>query len=310
VTAALNIALKGLLRKGDRVVTTQMDHNAVMRPLHQLRENGVDVAIARCGRDGMLDMDDISVKITPGTRLVVMTHASNVCGAMLPVADVAALCRARGALLLLDSAQTAGSLPIDMAQDGVDMLAFTAHKGLLSAPGLGGLIVSQAIADQMIPLIAGGTGSDSHLAAMPERLPDRLEGGTLNLPGIAGLAAALDFIADTGTETIRAHEMALLARFLDGVARLPGVISLGPRRPEDRVAVAALDFPGRDNAEVAQKLADDFGILTRCGLHCAPEAHKALGTFPRGAVRFSFGFANTADDVDAALDALREIVKD
>jgi len=307
LTQSLNMALKLLLRPGDRAVTTQMEHNAVVRPLAQLRAQGVEVEAARCGRDGRLDLSDMEAKITAGTRLVIMSHASNVCGAILPIAEVGRMCRERGALLLVDSAQTAGVLPLSMARDSIDILAFTAHKGLLAAQGLGGLVLSQEIASQMTPLVAGGTGSHSHSADMPGELPDRLEAGTLNLPGIAGLSAALDYIAKVGVDTIRARETRLLARLTDGLSAIPGLSLVGPRDLADKCAVAALDFAGMDNATAAALLDERYGIMTRCGLHCAPAAHRALGTFPRGLVRCSPGHQNTEAEVDELLSALREI---
>jgi cysteine desulfurase family protein len=309
VTQSLNMALKGLLRPGDHVVATQMEHNAVMRPLAQLQDQGVSVDMARCGSDGRLDLSHMESRITSRTRLVVMTHASNVCGAVLPIREVGAMCRRRGALLLVDAAQTAGALPISMALDNIDILAFSGHKSLLAAQGLGGLALSQQIADGMLPLIAGGTGSHSHMADMPAELPDRLEAGTLNLPGIAALSTALDYIAGVGVDAIYRREMALLARLVDGLPSIPGARLVGPGDPADKCAIAALDFPGMDNAAVAAKLDEEYGIMTRCGLHCSPTAHKALGTFPGGVVRCSFGPENTEAEVDALLGALRDITQ-
>jgi cysteine desulfurase family protein len=309
VTQSINIALKGLLRAGDRVVTTQMEHNAVVRPLAQLRAMGVHVDIARCGRDGMLDMEDMDALITARTRLVVMTHASNVCGAILPIRQVGAICRERGALLLVDGAQTAGVLPISMRRDNIDILAFSAHKGLLAMPGLGGLVLSQSTADEITPLVSGGTGSYSHFEDMPPELPDKLEAGTLNLPGIAALSASLDYIESVGVDTIYARESELIAHLTDGVSALPGVRVVGPTNVAEKCAVAALDFADTESAEVTSRLDSEYGIMARCGLHCAPWAHKALGTFPRGAVRFSPGHTTTHAEIDALLYALAQITK-
>ena len=310
VTQSLNMALKGLLRPGDCVVTTQMEHNAVVRPLYQLQSQGVCVDIARCGHDGRLDLADMESKITERTKLVVMSHASNVCGTVQPIREAGEICRKRGALLLVDSAQTAGVLPISMLKDNIDILAFSGHKGLLSTQGLGGLVLSRQIADEMIPLIAGGTGSHSHVADMPYELPDRLEAGTLNLPGIAALSVALDYIAGIGIDTIYAKEMALLARLTDGIKAIRGVRLVGSEKMTEKCAIAALDFPDFDNAVVASLLDEEYGIMTRCGLHCAPTAHKALNTFPRGVVRCSIGHMNTEDEVDKLLSALTEITND
>jgi len=308
VTFSLNAALKGLLSPGDHVVTTQMEHNAVVRPLASLQKQGVEVEFAVCGQDGRLDISDMESRITKRTRLVVMSHASNVCGAILPIREVGAICRERGALLLVDSAQTAGVLPISMPQDNIDILAFPAHKGLLAAQGLGGLVLSQQIAEMMTPLIAGGTGSHSHIADMPSELPDRLEAGTMNLPGIAALSVALDYIAGVGIGSIYEKEMLLLARFTEGLSGISGVRLVGPEDLAHKCAIAALDFPDMDNAAVAARLDEQWGVMTRCGLHCAPVAHKALGTFPRGLVRVSPGHLNTEAEVDELLAALREVL--
>ncbi|MDR0861941.1 MAG: aminotransferase class V-fold PLP-dependent enzyme [Oscillospiraceae bacterium] len=309
VTMSLNVALKGLLRRGDRVVVTQMEHNAVLRPLAQLRAMGVEVETARCFADGRLDLDDMDAKITARTRLAVMTHASNVCGVILPVREVGAICRARGARLLVDCAQTAGVLPISMRRDNIDILAFSGHKGLLATQGIGGLVLSQELAAEIVPLVSGGTGSYSDAADMPTELPDRLEAGTLNIPGIAALSAALDYIEETGIAAIRAREAALLKRLTDGVNSISGVRIAGTDNLADKIAVAALDFAGMDNASVAARLDEEFGIMTRCGLHCAPNAHRTLGTYPRGAVRCSLGYFNTEAEIDLLAVALKQIVK-
>ncbi|MCL1809737.1 MAG: aminotransferase class V-fold PLP-dependent enzyme [Clostridiales bacterium] len=310
ITQSLNMALKGLLKPGDRVVTTQMEHNAVIRPLEQLKAQGVQVDVARCGMDGSLDLASMESKITEQTKLVVMPHASNVCGTILPIRKVGEICRKHGALLLVDSAQTAGVLPISMQRDNIDILAFAGHKGLLSIQGLGGLVLSQQIANGMVPLVTGGTGSHSHIADMPAELPDRLEAGTLNLPGIAALSVALNYIMDTGIGAIFAQEMKLLESLTDGLSGIPGVRLIGPVNQAEKCAIAALDFPAMDNAAVAARLDEEYGIMTRCGLHCAPGAHKALGTFPRGLVRCSLGHLNTEAEVDEFLYALSRITKD
>jgi cysteine desulfurase family protein len=304
VTLSLNMVLKGLLRPGDRVVTTQMEHNAVIRPLAQLQGQGVNVEFARCGCDGRLDLEDMEAKITAGTKLVVMSHASNVCGTILPISEVGGICRKQGTLLLVDAAQTAGVLPISMRKDNIDILAFPGHKGLLSPQGLGGLILSRKIADQMVPLVAGGTGSYTHIAEMPAALPDKLEAGTLNLPGIAALSTALDYISEVGIETIYTREMNLFKRLTDGLDSIPGVNVAGPKELKDKCAIAALDFREADNAAVAARLDEEYGIMVRCGLHCAPSAHKTLGTFPRGVLRCSIGHLNTEAEIDTLLDVL------
>jgi cysteine desulfurase family protein len=308
-TQSINIALKGLLHPGDHVITTQMEHNAVVRPLAQVQKQGVNVDVVRCGRDGKLDISDLESKITDKTKLVTLLHVSNVCGTILPIRDVGSICRRHGALLMVDAAQTAGILPISVQNDNIDILVFAGHKGLLAMQGIGGLILSQQIANKITPLIAGGTGSHSHIADMPEELPDRLEAGTLNLPGIVSLSAALEYITDIGLERIYAHEKSLLARLTHGLMHIPNVRIVGPKNPDDKCAIAALDFVGRDNAEIAALLDEQYGIMTRCGMHCAPGAHEALGTFPQGVVRCSFGHKNTNDEVDTLLAAISQIMR-
>jgi len=310
VTQSINMALKGLLRAGDHAVTTQMEHNAVIRPLAQLQAQGIKLDIARCGQDGRLDLADMKNKITKQTRLVVMSHASNVCGVILPIREVGDICRKQGALLLVDAAQTAGVLPLSMQSDNIDILTFPGHKGLLAMQGLGGLVLSQQVAGEMIPLIAGGTGSHTLISEMPAELPDRFEAGTLNLPGIASLCVALDYISEIGTDAIYKQEMNLLSRLTDGLDNVPGVRIVGPENPKDKCAIAALDFLEMDNAAITYRLDEEYGIMTRCGLHCAPVAHKALGTFPRGVVRCSIGHLNTETEVDKLLNALRKITKE
>jgi len=307
VTHSLNVALKGLLRPGDHVVTTQMEHNSVVRPLAALKAMGVYVDVARCEQDGRLDISDIESRIVQQTKLVVMTHASNVCGSILPIREVGAFCRRRGALLLVDCAQTAGVLPISIQKDFIDIIAFAGHKGLLAPQGIGGLVLSQDIASEMVPLVAGGTGSYSHLEDMPGELPDRLEAGTLNLPGIAALSVALDYISDVSIDAIYKKEMALTALLTEGLRAIQGVRVIGPDSMSDKCAIVAADFPNMDNADVSARLDEEYGIMTRCGLHCAPSAHKALGTFPGGVVRFSPGHLNTEAEVYEVLEAVGQI---
>ena len=308
ITHSLNIVLRGLLRAGDHVVSTQMEHNSVVRPLAALQAEGVCVDVAHCGTDGRLDLTDLESKVTSRTKLVVMSHASNVCGAILPIREAGKICRERGALLLVDCAQTAGVLPISVQSDNIDILAFAGHKGLLATQGIGGLVLSQQVADRITPLMAGGTGSYSHRAEMPEELPDRFEAGTMNLPGIAALYTSLGYIAQIGFGEIYAKEMMLLSRLTNGLREIPGVRMAGPEDLADKCAVAALDFLEMDNAVVAQRLDAEYGIMTRCGLHCAPGAHKALGTYPGGVVRCSLGHKNTEAEVDVLLEALRQII--
>lgn len=307
VTLSLNLLLGGFLTRGDHVLTTSMEHNAVLRPLVRLAGEGVKCSVIPCDTRGELCLEQLEKLLCPSTKAIVMTHASNVCGTILPIAAVGAFCKKHGLALIVDCAQTAGTEPIDMEKMRIDALAFTAHKGLLGPQGLGGFVVTDAFAARLTPLIMGGTGSFSNLETMPPVLPDRFEAGTLNLPAIYGLNAALCYLMSVGIDAVRAHERALTRRFLERVSNLARVSVAGMPTSEGRTAVVSLDFLNRDNAEISFLLEQDYGILTRCGLHCAPAAHKTLGTFPRGTVRFSFGHYNTEQEVDFAADAIKSI---
>ena len=311
VTESLNVLLKGFLRPGDHVVTSSMEHNAVMRPLVQLEKEGVSFSRVPCRPDGTLPLEELERAVRPETRCVVMTHASNVCGTVLPVGEVGAFCRSRGLRFFVDSAQTAGVLPLDMEAMGIDALAFTGHKGLLGPQGVGGIVLGPGLSGQIEPLISGGTGSLSHTEEVPPFLPDRFEAGTLNLPGIAGLRAGLLWLKERGLEAVRAHELSLTWRFLAGLAALDPagrrVRAVGLPGTEGRVGVVSIQALAADQAQVAAALDEDYGIMTRVGLHCAPAAHKTLGTFPTGTIRFSFGWQNTPEEVDRALEALEEL---
>lgn len=306
-TAGLNLVLKGFLRPGDHCLVSSMEHNAVMRPLNQLARAGVTFDRIPCDREGRLDPASLLPLLRPNTRLVVLAHASNVCGTVQDAAAVGRLCAQRGIPLVLDGAQTAGHYPIDCKAFSLSALVVPGHKGLLGPSGIGAVLLSPAFAAQLEPLIAGGTGSASDQEELPPWMPDRFESGTLNLPGVYGWEAALRFIEETGVAALRAHELDLTHRFLEGLEGLDGVRLLGTRDLDRRVGVVALDFSSLDNAEAAFRLEQEFGILTRCGLHCAPSAHKTLGSFPQGCVRFSLGFHNTQADVDAALAAVRQL---
>jgi len=304
-TAGLNMVIKGYLRPGDHCIVSSMEHNAVMRPLLQLE--GVEYDRIQANREGLINAADVESLIRPNTRLLIMAHGSNVCGAVQDAAAVGEICRKHGIAFALDVAQTAGHIDIDFEKWGLSALVAPGHKGLLGPSGIGVMLLRDDFAKQLNPLIAGGTGSASDSEYLPDYLPDRFESGTPNLPGIYGLAASMEFLQKEGLEKLHEHEMALCKRFLDGVARIPGAVVCGPQGLENRVGVISLDFPGQDNAEVAYRLEMDHGILTRCGLHCAPSAHKSLDTFPRGTVRFSLGFASTEEDVDTALAAIKAV---
>ena len=307
MTAGLNMLLKGFLSPGDHVIVSSLEHNAMMRPIRQLEAQGVEFSRIPADSRGITDPKDILPLIRPNTRLVAIMHASNVCGTLLPVKEISDICRERGLPVILDAAQTAGHYPVNMKELGLSALCVPGHKGLLGPQGIGALMLDEEFAKRVEPLISGGTGSASDSEYLPPYLPDRFESGTANIPGYYGWEAALRFIEERGVDTLRQHEMALCRRFLDGLEDIPHVRMVGPRELERRVGVISVDFLRRDNGEAAYALETEHGILTRCGLHCAPSAHKTLGTFPQGTVRFSLGWANTERDVDAALEAIRTL---
>lgn len=307
ITESLNVLLKGFLRPGDHVLVSAMEHNAVMRPLTQLQSRGVSFDRIPCAGDGTLDTSAMAALLRDNTRAVVMLHASNVCGTVLPAAEVGAFCHAHGLKFILDAAQTAGVLPIDMAAMHIDALAFTGHKGLLGPQGVGGFLLQPDMAPLVTPLIAGGTGSVSQEEQMPSFLPDKFEAGTLNLPGIMGLHAALCWLERETIDKVRSHELALTERFLIGAEEIPNLRVIGRKGTEGRVGVVSVLPENVDPALMADALGQEYGIMVRVGLHCAPNAHKTLGTFPTGTIRFSFGHQNTTRQVDAALLALRKL---
>lgn len=308
VTHSLNYILKGFLKPGDHCVVSSMEHNAVVRPLVQLSRQGVIIDRAPCDREGHLLLPQFESLLSPETKLVVMTHASNVCGTILPVQEAGALCRKRGIAFVLDAAQTAGHLDLDFEDMGLSALCFAGHKGLLGPAGIGGMLLSPELAQSMEPLIAGGTGSVSDSEEMPDFMPDRFEAGTMNIPGIYGLNRALKYILEVTPQAIRKKEMALAAQFMEELRDLPGLRLAGETDLTRRVGVVSLDFLNRDNGEISYQLSERYGILTRCGLHCAPWAHKTLGTFPQGTVRFSFSHFNTEAEVAAAAVAVRSLI--
>ena len=306
-TVALNTAINGVVRPGDRVVTTVLEHNSVLRPLNRLVvERGVTVEHAGCDANGVLDYDELEQLVTPGTRAVVVTQASNVTGNAVDVARVAAVAHAAGALVIVDASQSAGTAHIDMQAMGLDVVCFTGHKGLMGPQGTGGLAVAEGI--DVAPWAMGGTGVHSFDMLQPLEWPTRLEAGTLNGHGIAGLSAGLDFIeAQGGVEAIAAHERTLADRFLAGVREIPGITLYGAFDQPVRSAIVSLNVGDIDSAEISDALMQGWGIATRPGAHCAPLMHRALGTERQGVVRFSFGYFNTDEDVETAIDALRDL---
>lgn len=306
-TAALNTVINGVVRPGDRVVTTVLEHNSVLRPLNRLAvEQGVTVEYAGCDANGVLDYDELEQLVTPGTRAVVVTHTSNVTGNSVDVARVAAVAHAAGALVIVDASQSAGTAKIDMDTMGLDVVCFTGHKGLMGPQGTGGLAVAEGI--DVAPWAMGGTGVRSFDALQPLEWPTRLEAGTLNGHGIAGLSAGLDFIeAQGGVEAIASSERALADRFLAGVREIPEIKLYGAFDQPTRSAIVSLNVGDIDSAEISDALMQGWGIATRPGAHCAPLMHRALGTERQGVVRFSFGYFNTDEEVDTAIDALRDL---
>lgn len=306
-TAGLNMVIKGLLRPGDHCLVSSMEHNAVMRPLVQLEREGVVFERIPCDAQGRLRLEALPGMIKLNTRLVVMAHGSNVCGTVQDAEAVGKICRERGVPFALDAAQTAGHIEVDFERFGLSALVVPGHKGLLGPQGIGALLLDADFARRLTPLVAGGTGSASDSEELPDWMPDRFESGTPNMPGVFGWEAALGWLENTGIETLENHEKTLSKRFLEGIYGLKNVKLYGATVPEGRTGVFSVGFLNCDNAEAAWRLEREFGILTRCGLHCAPSAHKTLGSFPEGSVRFSTGWANTEADIDAALSAIAAI---
>ena len=314
VTEALNLALLGLLRPGDHVVTSSMEHNSMMRPLRALEQpperglGGVQLTVVRCSPEGILDPAAVEAALQPNTRLVALNHASNVVGTLLPVAKVGALCRERDLLLLVDAAQTGGAYPVDVQTDQIDLLAFTGHKSLGGPMGTGGLIVGERVDETQIdPLIRGGTGSRSEHEVQPDFLPDMWESGTPNVVGLAGLQVGVRWVLERGVQAIRAHEVALAHSLIEGLQAVPGVTVYGTLDPELQTATVSFNITGMAPSEVGLRLDDEYGILCRVGLHCAPAAHRTMGTFPHGTVRFGLSAFNTAEEVRVAVDAVCQL---
>lgn len=325
ITESLNVLIKGLLRPSDHVLISTLEHNAVLRPLNHLNHKFNDtlkIGILPCDEYGELPQgskleDLLLTHLHPNTKAVIMTHASNVCGTILPIKEVGRFCRKYDLFFFIDSAQTAGLEKLDFQDIGADALAFTGHKGLLGPQGIGGLILSERIASELEPLITGGTGSSSEEEFQPSFMPDRFEAGTQNIPGIYGLNASLKYLQKIGLAAIKEKEALLTEKFLQEIGRLNGVsvigvpigTALGTPSLANRTAVISLDFPDIDNALLSHRLTSIYGVSNRCGLHCAPLAHKALGTFPQGTVRLSFSHFNTIGDVDYLLEAILECLK-
>ena len=305
-TYGLNQILRGFLKPGDHVIVSSMEHNAVMRPVVELSERGVEFSRIPADLAGRTKAENIIPLIKENTKLVMVNHASNVSGTVFPLEKTAEICRERNIPLAVDAAQTAGHRDIDFEKLHLAALSVPGHKGLLGPQGIGALLLDKAFAEELTPLTSGGTGSASDSEYQPMFMPDRFESGTVNIPGIFGLNAALDFILKTGVESLGAHEAGLTERFIEGIKDLP-IRVVGPCDTREQVGVVSVDFLGNDNGEMAYKL-EQKGIMTRCGLHCAPNAHKTLGTFPQGTVRFSFGYATTEEEIDYAINAIKDLL--
>ena len=305
-TEALNIAISGTLKSGDRVITTELEHNSVLRPLYRAEaERGVKLDFVKADRQGCIDYNEFEALIRPETRAIVCTHASNLTGNRLDIARIGRLAKERGLLFIVDASQTAGATKIDMEEMGISLLCFTGHKSLMGPQGTGGLCIRGDI--DVAPFKVGGSGVQSYLKTQPPEYPTRLEAGTLNGHGIAGLKAALEYIKETGLETIESHERALMRRFYEQVVKVPGVKVYGDFTTWERSPIVSLNIGDIDSAAVSDELAMTYGIATRAGAHCAPLMHKALGTEKQGAVRFSFNWFNTEDEIDEAARAVAEI---
>lgn len=312
VTTSLNFILKGFLKPGDHILVSAMEHNAVMRPVVQLASLGISFDRIPCRTDGSMILEKVEELIRPETKAIVTLHASNVCGTRMPLDALGEICQRHQLYFVVDSAQTAGIVPINMDKMHIDALAFTGHKGLRGPQGTGGFLVSQELAEQMEPLISGGTGSVSHTEEIPDFMPDRFESGTPNLPGIYGLHEALLFLKTHSLQAINEKELSLTGYFLEQLQALDDtgrhIRIIGKKDLTDRNAVVSIQTPEIDMSQVAWQLDNEYGVMTRVGLHCAPNAHKTLGTCPAGTIRFSFGPENTKNELDFAIQGLKKIL--
>ena len=307
-TQALNIAIKGTLEPGDHVITTALEHNSVLRPLYELEDRGLELTILPADAMGNLRYEDFEKAIRPNTRAIVTTHGSNLTGNLLDIARIGGIAEGHGLIYIVDASQTAGVFPIDVQKMGIHILCFTGHKGLLGPQGTGGLYVREGI--EVRPLLTGGSGVQTYLRSHPPQMPTRLEAGTLNGHGIAGLGAAVDYIRKTGPDTIRAREQALMWAFYEAVREIPGITVYGDFTTKDRCAIVSLNVRDYDSGQVSDALSEEYGIATRPGAHCAPLMHRALGTVEQGAVRFSFSHYNTNEEINIAVSALRELAQE
>lgn len=304
-TESLNIALKGVLNPGDHVITTMLEHNSVLRPLYELQEKGTELTILKSNPQGTLDYEDFEKAIKENTKAIVCTHGSNLTGNLVDVKRVGEIAKKHGFLFIVDASQTAGVFPIDVQEMGIDILCFTGHKGLLGPQGTGGIYVREGLTVR--PLLCGGSGVQTYDKKHPSEMPTALEAGTLNGHGIAGLDAAVEYLMETGIDTIREREQDLMWRFYEGVKDIPGVKVYGDFSTRERCAIVTLNIGDYDSSEVSDELLMTYGISTRAGGHCAPLMHEALGTVEQGAVRFSFSHYNTDEELNTAIQAVKEM---
>lgn len=307
ITQSINVLIRGLLKPGDHVIVSSMEHNAIMRPLTDLTKYGIQFDRVQCNQFGQLDVNVVKNYIKSNTKLMLMTHASNVSGTILPIKELGEFCLEKGIYFILDSAQTAGSIPVDFKKFNLSALAFTGHKGLLGPQGIGGFLITDELAKSIDPIIMGGTGSDSESECQPNYLPDKFEAGTLNLPGIFGLNVALKYINSIGIHKIHEREMYLTEHFLKGISSIPKIELVGLNNTTSRTAVVSINIKNHDNSDVAFILDETYNLMTRVGLHCSPNAHKTLHTYPQGTLRFSFGYFNTIEEIEYCINILKKI---
>ena len=305
-TEAINLALKGFLKPGDHGIISSMEHNSVVRPLNSLKNDGVNVTIVQCDKEGKLNPDYVFKEIKKNTRLIVLTHASNVTGTILPVEEIGEIAAKKGIPLLVDAAQTAGTIPIDVVRNNISLLACPGHKSLLGPQGTGFLYICEGF--NLKPLIEGGTGSNSELSEQPDFLPDRFQSGTLNTPGIAGLKAGIEFINKKSIQTIKEHEDMLSKTFINKLKEINRVCIYGPLSIKEKTAVVSFNIKGKDSTDIATALDEKYQIMVRVGLHCSPYSHKTIGTFPDGTIRVSFSIFNTVHEIDYFIDSLKVIL--
>src|SRR5699024_6176716 len=308
VTESMNVLIKGLLKEKDHVIVSSMEHNAVMRPLNSFGDK-VEYTRIQCNQLGELHIEDLEKTIKPNTKAIIMSHGSNVSGTILDLEEVGKICKKYNIYFIIDGAQTAGFLDMDIEKLNADAIGFTGHKGLLGPQGIGGFVINDKISKKVKPLIEGGTGSLSDAEIQPEYMPDKFEAGTLNIPGIYGLNAALKYLFDYGIKNIREEEMFLLDKFLEDLLNMDKIKLIGKENTINRTGLLSIDFIDGDNGIIAHELSKEYGIMTRSGLHCAPSAHKTLGTFPNGTVRFSLNHFNTIEEIKYTINSINDIIK-